>query len=162
MEGTSPMADAPTTEELGRSHRWHAVECNNLAWALAELAQRDPEQDEALLDAAHAAAFHWSRVGNELHRARAWMLLGHAHAALGLGRTALVYARRSFDALLAGDPPDWEHAFAHAVLAHAAHAAGDAALHREHHARAEELGRAIADPQDREIFDATFRGIPRP
>lgn len=90
------------------------------------------------------------------------MLLGHVHAALGAGRTALVYAQQSLDYLAAHEPEQWEIAFAHAILAHAAFAAGDAALHRRHYAKALELGRAIADPEDQEIFFNTFNLIPRP
>jgi hypothetical protein len=149
-------------DEIERSHRWHAVECNNLAWRLSDLASRTPRQDEEMLDAAHASAFHWARAGNDLHAARAKMLLGHIHAALGYGQTALAYAQQSYDFLIAHAPPDWEAAFAHAVLAHAAFAAGEQSLHRQYHASAQALGKAIADPEDREIFFKTFHLIPGP
>lgn len=149
-------------EEIARSHRWHANECNNLAWKLSEQPARAPVEDDQMLDAAHAAAFHWARVGTELNQARARMLLGQVHAALGHGQSAWEYARQSYDYLVAHDPPDWEIAFAHAVLAHAAFAAGDATRHLEHHARAQALGEVIADPEDRVIFLGTFDRIPRP
>jgi hypothetical protein len=115
-----------------------------------------------MLNAAHAAAFHWAKVGTELHQARARMLLGQVHAALGHGQIAQVYAQQSCDYLVAHDPPDWEIAFAHAILAHAAFAAGDPALHRLHHAEAHALGQAIADAEDKEIFFRTFNVIPAP
>jgi hypothetical protein len=149
-------------EEIARSHRWHAIECNNLAWKLSDQAGRTPAEDEEMLDTAHASAFHWAKVGTELNHARAKMLLAHVHAALGAGRTALAYAQKSFEYLAAHEAPDWEIAFAHAILAHAAFAAGDAGLHQQHHARAQELGQAIADIEDREIFFKTFDRIPRP
>ena len=149
-------------EEIARSHRWHAVECNNLAWKLSEQAARTPIQDEEMLNAAHAAAFHWAKVGTELNQASAMMLLGHVHAALGAGHTALAYAHQSYDYLAAHEPHDWEITFAHAILAHAAFAAGDAALHQEHHATAQALGHAIADPEESKIFFKTFNRIPSP
>ena len=148
--------------EMTESHRQHAMECNNLAWALSESTYRTPLQDNEMLDAAHASAYHWARIGTDLNRARARMLLGHVHAALGMTATALVYARESFEYLAAHNAPDWEIAFAHAVLAHAAFAAGEVDLHRRHFASANELGRAIADPEDREIFFKTFNVIPAP
>jgi len=148
------------TEEFERSHRWHAIECNNLAWRLSDLPVRSIVEDEEMLHAAHASAFHWGVAGTELHQARARMLLGHVYAALGLGQAALQYAQQSYDYLVAYEPPDWEIAFAHAILAHAAFAAGEGELHREHYARAQELGQAIADPEDREIFFTTFNTIP--
>jgi hypothetical protein len=149
-------------EEIARSHRWHAVECNNLAWSLSDSPDRTRLQDEDMLNAAHASAYHWSRVGTDLNRARAMMLLGHVHAAVGHGTAALAYAQDSFDYLTAHDPPDWEIAFAHAVLAHAAFAAGRAELHLRHFVEARELGQAIADPEDKRIFFKTFNLIPQP
>ena len=149
-------------EEIARSHRWHAIECNNLAWKLSGQPERTPMQDEEMLNAAHAAAFHWAMVGTALNQARAKMLLGHVYAAVGRGQGALVYAQQSFDCLAAHEPPDWEVAFAHAVLAHAAFAAGENGLHQQHYATAKELGLAIADTEDKDIFFNTFDLIPRP
>jgi hypothetical protein len=156
------MPDELSPEQIARSHRWHAIECNNLAWSLSDRAERTPAEDDEMLDAAHGSAFHWSRAGDALHRARADMLLGRVHAVLGDGSAALAYAQRSLDYLLAHDPPDWEIAFAHAIVAQAGLAAGDAALHGRHYREAVSLGDAIADPEDRAIFDATFATIPAP
>jgi hypothetical protein len=151
-----------TPEEVSRSHRWHAIECNNLAWRLADQATRTSHEDEVMLNAAHASAFHWAQVGTELNLARAKMLLAHVHAALRHGEIALGYARQSHEFLAASGPPDWEIAFSHAVFAHAASSAGDEALHQHHFARAQELGNAIADPEDKDIFFKTFALIPSP
>ncbi len=151
-----------TPDEVAASHRWHAVECNNLAWSLSELPSRTPTQDAEMLHAAHAAAFHWHKVGTEENAARASMLLGHVHAALGHGGLALWYAEDSYRYLVDHNPPDWEIAFACAVLAHAAYAAGDAGLHRDNYSRARDLGQAIAGSEDREIFLRTFARIPSP
>jgi hypothetical protein len=115
-----------------------------------------------MLNAAHASAFHWAKVGTELHHARARMLLARVHASLGHGDQAINYAQQSNDYLLSHDPPDWEVAFAHAVLAHAAFAAGDDALHRAEYAKAREVGDAIADPEDKDIFLRSFNHIPKP
>jgi hypothetical protein len=149
-------------EEITRSHKWHAIECNNLAWNLADRPARTAAEDEEMLHAAHASAFHWAKVGTALNQVRATMLLAHVHAALRDGRAALAYAQRCNDDLAAHNPPDWEMAFSEAVLAHAAFAAGEADLHREHYARAQQLGQAIADPEDKEIFLKTFNHIPGP
>ena len=102
-----------------------------------------------MVHAAHAATLHWSRVGTELHQARAAMLLGQVHALVGDGKRALRYARESFAFVTARqDTPGWELAFAHAVLANAAAANDERSLHNTHYARA--------------IFEATFRTVPAP
>ncbi len=156
------MAEQPSDEEIRQWHRRFAVEANNRAWRLSESAVRSAADDAEMLNGAHAAALHWGKVGTELHAARADMLLGHVHALLGHGGLAMRYASASFDYLTARDCPDWERAFAHAVLANAASSANDARLHSHHYALAKALGLALPNPEDREIFEATFRRIPAP
>ncbi len=156
------MAEQPSDEETRQWHRRFAVDTNNRAWRLSESAARSAADDAEMLNAAHAAALHWSKAGTELHAARADMLLGHVHALLGHGSLAMRYANASFTYIAAHDSPDWERAFAHAVLANAASAAGDSKLHSDHYALAKALGLALPNPEEREIFEATFRRIPAP
>ena len=156
------MTDRPTDAEIEKWHRFFAIECNNQAWALADQTARSAADTVEMLDAAHAAALHWRRVGTELNAMRADMLLAHAHALARDGAFALDLARRVLDYFAHRDTPDWEIAFVHAVLANAAHASGETALHRTHHAEAERLGHAIADAEDRRIFFKTFANVPRP
>lgn len=156
------MTDVPLDREIAIWHRFFAVECNNRAWALADQPQRTASEVDEMLDAAHAAALHWSKVGNELNAMRAKMLLAHAHAKAGHGAHAIALAIPVLDYFAGRDTPDWEMAFAHAVLAGAAHAAGDTARHRRHFDEADRRGRAIADPEDRRVFLASFATVPRP
>ena len=113
-----------------------------------------------MLHAAHAAAWHWTRVGTELNEARASMLLGMAHALNGDGPLSLRYAMSSFNYFNEHPAPDWEQAFAHATLAAAAHAAGDTAQYAEHYSEAARLGEVIAEPDDRDVFRRTFHQVP--
>jgi hypothetical protein len=152
----------PSSDDIRKWDRWFAAEFNGQAWDLSEQAERTPAEAEKMLHAAHAAAVHWSRIGTELHAARADLLLAQVHAILRNGTFAMTYAQRSFNYLTSIDSPDWELAFAHAILAHAALAAGEQPLYLERHATASALGEAIADPEDKEIFDKTFRHIPAP
>jgi hypothetical protein len=156
------MAEKPQAEELQKWHRYFGVECNNRAWTLSEAAERSEVEDDEMLDCAHAAALHWGKVGTDLHRARAAMLLGHVHALLGHGTMAMRYARFAYDFVLAHSSPAWEIAFAHAVLANAGAAAKEHRLHADHYAEAKALGAALENAEERAIFDATFRVIPAP
>jgi hypothetical protein len=115
-----------------------------------------------MLDAAHGAALHWSKVGTELNAARAQMLLGHVHALLGHGDVAMQFAGASFAYFASHDCAEWERAFAHAVLANAASAAGNADVHWRHHAIAKDIGATLSNAEEREIFEATFRRVPLP
>ena len=139
-----------------------AKACNNRAWELS-VRTRTPDEDREMLDAAHTSAWHWAKVGNELNRMRATMLLAEAHALVGHGATALALAKpmhRYFTGR--SDTPDWELAFAHAILAHAAHASGDAALHRSAYRDATAAVARIAGEEDRRIVMETFDHVPRP
>ena len=156
------MPDQPTEDDIRKWHRWFAVECNNRAWRLSEAPARSATEDAEMLDAAHAAAFHWSKVGTEVHRARADMLLAHVHALVAQPEVAMHYAKASFDSVTSRQSPDWELAFAHAVLAHAAAVASNAEVHSRHHALAKQMGRSLPNAEEREIFDATISRIPVP
>lgn len=143
-------------------HRFFGASANNAAWALAEVAAGEVNQRE-LLDAAHAAAWHWRHVGTELNRMRALMLLAQAHAQAGLGTTALAYAdevRAYF--LASSSTPDWEIAFTHVVHAHAAWAAGAKELHARSYATGAQAIAAIANDEDRDIVQRVFRNVPAP
>ena len=153
--------DSPADDPTRTWTRRFAADANNRAWALAEQASRTPAEDEEMLHAAHAARHLWTSIGTARNHALGDLLLGQVHALLGLGPSALRYARRAHGPLTAADAEPWQAAFAHAVLAHAAHATGDAALHRESHARAATAAAALQD-EDRNVFDATFRTIPAP
>lgn len=142
--------------------RFFASIANNQAWQLAEGFSADTDSVE-LLNAAHAAAFHWQAVGTELHHMRARMLLAHVHALVGHGRTALALAQQVRSYFLAQpDAPDWELAFVHAIHAHAAQAAGDAEQHASSYATAKQAFEAIADAEDREIVARTYQKLPKP
>jgi hypothetical protein len=156
------MPAAPADARPESWHRHFGSLANNRAWELAE--QPAERRDDAeLLDAAHAAAWHWRAVGTPLQRLRARLLLAQAHALAGHGRRALADAEAVRGELLArADTPDWERALVHAVHAQAAWVAGERRLHAESHARATEALAAIADAEDRAIVAATYRQVPPP
>jgi hypothetical protein len=142
--------------------RFFGSTANNRAWTLAEMPSHEVDRDE-LLNAAHAAAWHWQQIGTELHRMRACMLLAQAHARAGLGSSALAYPERMRAFFLfAPDTPDWERSFSHVVHADAAAAAGARQQHAESYANAQAALLAIADDEDRAIVERVFRHVPKP
>lgn len=155
----------PRSPEDTRPESWHrffASTANNRAWQLAELPAKEVDVRE-LLNAAHAAAWHWQAAGDDLNRMRAVMLLAQAHAMAGLGGTALAYADEMRAYFLATDTtPDWELGFVHAVHAYAASAAGSAEQHAHSYAQAGKAVRAIANEDDRNIIERVYRHVPAP
>lgn len=121
-----------------------------------------PEEDLEMLNAAHASAFHWARVGSELNDMRARTLLAEVHALLGNGASALEYASETRSYFLARETEDWELAYAHVIHAHAAVVAGDFRQHSTSYATAIAAIAAIADDEDRKIVLQTFEQVPPP
>ena len=156
------MSEAPSEQETNAWHRRMAVMTNNRAWALAEQKTRRPEEDADMLNTAHASLYHWSKVGTAQNVARARMLLGQVQALLGHGPAAMDNAQAAFDFVTGHEPEPWELAFAHAVLANAAAAAGLKDRHRLHYETAQSLGEQLQVPEEREIFSCTLAVVPRP
>jgi hypothetical protein len=155
------MGDTAAPDEAAAWHRRFAAAANNRAWDLSERV-RDAAEDQEMLDAAHASAWHWAKVGTEFHRMRATMLLAEVHASLGLGQSALAYAEQMRTYLLGIQSPDWEVAIVHAVHAHAAFAAGQTEKHRASYALAVEAFEAISTDKERGIVAATLGHVPKP
>jgi hypothetical protein len=155
------MSDQPADEERKWRRRF-AAEANDRAWTLTEKAELTADERTELLYAAFAAAHHWSQIGTEDQIAQAELLLGRVHALLGHGDLAMRFATAAFESITFRDSAPWEVAFAHAILADAAAASGDSRLHATHYAKAKALGENLTDPQDKDLFLATFTRIPVP
>lgn len=156
------MSDKPTPEETAFWQRRLASQANNRAWQLSELPSRTPNENEEMLQAAHAAMYLWNFVGTENNKAHAAQLLAHAYATLKLPEPAVIYLAKSEPILLSESAEPWERALAHAIAANVAAARGDHALHQEHHRNAIEQIANLPDPEDRAILEATLRVLPVP
>jgi hypothetical protein len=104
------MDEKPTPEETARWQRRLASQANNRAWTLAEAESRTPEEDEDMLQAAHAAMHFWKIIGNDNNRAHAAQLVAHAYAQLGLPGPAAHYLAKAqpvffADGARSGKPP---------------------------------------------------------
>jgi hypothetical protein len=155
------VSDAKAPEEAIAWHRRFAAAANNRAWDLT-VRTRSRAEDEEMLNVAHASAWHWAKVGSELNRMRATMLLAEVHASLGLGRSALAYAEEMRTYFLGVQSPPWEVAFVHVVHAHAASAAGESEKHRASYGLAVAAIEAVSGEEDRRNLVSTFSHVPKP
>ena len=155
------MSEKPTSEDVALWQRRLASQANNRAWTLAEQESRTPDEDEEMLQAAHAAMHFWKIVGNARNRAGAAQLVAHAYALLRLPEPASYYLAKSQPLFLSDEAQPWERAMAHAVAANVAAAKKDSSAHREHYRTAEELGAALPE-RDRAVLQATLRVVPAP
>jgi len=155
------MADVTASEERTAWHRRFAAAANNRAWELS-VQNRSAAEDQEMLNAAHASAWHWAKVGTELNRMRATMLLAEVHALLGLGRSALAHAEAMRAYFLERQSPDWEVAFVHVVHSHAASAAGEAEKHRSSYVLAVAALEGISNDEERRNVASSFLHVPKP
>lgn len=133
-----------------------AVDLFNHVWTLLGLEQRTREQDDELIHAAHASRHHWAAVGEPANLARGEWQCSRVYAVLGRGEPAVHHARRCLGLCEEHGIGDWDLAFAYEALARAHRVAGDETEAERHKARAREAGDAIADPEDREIFERDY------
>lgn len=149
-------------------HRRFGVETNNETWRLLDHGGPGadaPEHERALfLYRAFASAYHWMKTpaGTVANRARGEHLIARAAIAVGLPDLALRHATLCRDLCLANssDVEDWDLAFAEEALARTHAALGDLAAAGSHRATAAELGAAISDGDDREVFLAELKREP--
>jgi hypothetical protein len=156
------MAETPSSEELALWQRRLAAQANNRAWRLSESPSRTPQEDEEMLQAAHASMYFWKIVGTAGNRAHAAQIVAHVYALLKLPNPAKHYLAQSEPFFLGQDSEPWERACALAVKASVAAAAGQSEDHASSYREAERLVALLPDPEDREILNATLRVVPKP
>ena len=153
---------SPNQAELEKWHTFFAKENNNRAWDLAAKSNRNAAESDDMLNAAHASAFHWGKVGTDLNVIRATMLLAEVHALVGQGKPSLRYAEKVTAYFKNNKADDWELALVHTIHAHAASVAGQNNIHVQRYRAAQIAIDAISDPEDRKIVLQTFNQVPVP
>ena len=140
-----------TSEE----ERQLAVDLFNHAWTLMETDGRTTEQDDELVNTAHASAYHWTQVGTPANRARSEWQLSRVYVVLGRVEPALHHARRCREICEAHPEAleDWDLPYAHEALARAHALAGDADEAARHAATARELTARVEGAKDREHLE---------
>ena len=146
------------------AHRRLGKDLYNHTWTLIETADRTPEQDDELLAATHASAWHWSKAGGTLaNAARSQWQIARVYSTLGRGEAALWHARRCLQlaeaAVAAGIADDWDLPAALEGLARAQAVAGDGAVAAATRARAHEALAKVADPEDRQLIEQDLASI---
>jgi hypothetical protein len=144
-------------------HRQLGVDLYNDVWRLLENPDRTTEKDDELIHQAHASAYHWLKAPEcePKNRARAEWLCSRVYAVLGRPEPALHHGQRclAITEHHADNVEDWDLPLAYEALARAHGVAGHAAESRRYAELARESGESIADPEDREHFDAEMKSL---
>ena len=152
---TPPALDPATHRQLGAG-------LYNRTWDLMEVEDRTADQDDELVDTAHASAWHWRQVGNEANASRAHWILSRVYAVLGRGQEALYHARRQNEIIELGGEgfEPWDAPSGAEAMARALALAGDKAGAAEWKAKASRLVSAIPGAEDRAVIENDIATIP--
>jgi hypothetical protein len=131
----------------------------NLVWKLLESPERSREDDDRMIHAAHASAWHWRQVGKPVNFARSEWQISRVYSVLRRSEPAWWHAQRSLDLCEANGIGDFDLAFAHEALARAAHVGGDAATRDRHLEAARKAAENIAEADDKEYLLKELSGI---
>jgi hypothetical protein len=143
-------------------HRAEGVALFNAVWEMLDAPDRSPVDDDQMVHAAHASAWHWAQageLGGDQQRAVGEWQCSRVYSVLGRGEPALHHAKACLAICEASGLSDWVVAATYEALARASAAAGDANEARSWLARARTATVAIADPEDREVIDSDLAAL---
>ena len=152
MSGLTPM---DLLEE-----RRVASELFNHVWALLDVADRTPEQDVAMIHAAHASRWHWGRVGGPEQQAVGEWQCSRVYAALDRPEAALYHARRCLEISAQDGVDPFVAASAHEAMARALAIAGDMDGARAERNAAYALAVELDDDDDRGVIEGDLGTLP--
>lgn len=152
--------DKTKTYTIEESHQLFAKTLNGKVWELLQKTQRSKSEDELMICAAHASCYHWLSVGTGLHHQRAEWLIAHAYNELGITESALRHATRCLELTneFADLMKDFDWAYAYEGIARANALAGNRDEALRYIQRADEIGQAISNDEDKSIFLGDFNG----
>lgn len=133
-------------------HRQLGVDLYNYTWTLLENDNRTRDDDDELLNATHASAYHWSLApeAGPQNAARSQWQISRVNAVLGRGEAALYHAERCLELCTENGIGDWDLAAAYEAVARAHKVAGNDAEFRRNLELGREALAQIADEEDRE------------
>ncbi|HSL44520.1 MAG TPA: hypothetical protein VK897_13875 [Anaerolineales bacterium] len=145
---------------IDEAHKYFAQSTNSRVWDLLQKPNRSQAEDDEMLHAAHACAYHWQFAGTAVHQQRAEWLISHVHVVLGHGNQALRHAQRCFELTEANRDlmQDFDIAYAFEGMARAQALLGDHKIAEEFLVLAQQAGNGIANEEDRSIFMGDFDG----
>jgi hypothetical protein len=145
---------------LAEAHGVFAGQLNGEVWELLGTTDRSSVDDERMLYAAWASAYHWLRAGTAVHHQRAEWLLSRVYTVLGDAPAAMVHARRCLELTETspGEMAPFDLAYACEAIARASALTGDEHEATQYLELAREAGTRITNAEDRQIFEGDLNG----
>ncbi|MEI6915366.1 MAG: hypothetical protein WCL39_09565, partial [Armatimonadota bacterium] len=141
-------------------HRQQATRLFDFVWSLLEQEERTIDETDAMINAAHAARFHWSQIGTPLHVAYSEWQISRVYAVLCRPEPAIYHAERCLAVCQTAEAGHFALAYAYEALARAHATAGfhpEAAQMIELSQRA---GSGMESQSDKELLARDLMTIP--
>lgn len=133
-------------------HKQLAIELFNLTWDLMDKKDRNQDEIDRMINAAHASRYHWGIVGEPVNFARGDWQISRVYSLVSRAEPCLYHAERCLKVTLENDLQDFDLAFAYEAMARACHLAGDAVETAKYYTLAQEAGAEIKEADDRTYF----------
>jgi hypothetical protein len=104
---------------LEEAHKAFAPGIFNRVWDLLEKEDRSSEDDELMINAAHASLYHWHSVGEPLNFQRGQWMIANVYTTLGMKESALHHAQICLDLTNEHAFDDFDLSFAYEGFARA-------------------------------------------
>jgi DNA-binding transcriptional MerR regulator len=153
IERKDDLMTEPETMDV--DHRRLGVDLFNYTWTFLEKENRTRDEDDEMLSATHASAYHWRHAegARPENRARSEWQIARVYAVLDRGEPAIHHAQRCLDHCVENGIGDWDLAFAYEALARAHKVAANEEQFNRNLQLAREAGAKIADAEDRELLE---------
>jgi hypothetical protein len=141
-------------------HKKYAVNLFNHVWSILDKTSRTEEDEIAMIHAAHASVFHWSKIGTPNNIYVGEWQISRVYSALDHGEEALYHAQKSLDICEENDdfsPFDWAYAYEGMARAHSVN--GNEEESRKYLSLAKEKGEAIKDEEAKNMLVADLEAI---
>jgi hypothetical protein len=148
------------TYSLEEAHTEFAKKTNGEVWGYLENEKRTAEEDEAMVNAAHASLYHWSNVGTAVNRQRGEWMLSRVYTVLGRAEAAVHHARRCMDLTEAkmNDMAVFDKGYAFEAMARSLALAGKREKAEDYLSKAKAVADTIDDEEDKKWFVGDLEG----
>ena len=142
------------------AHYLFATDFHTRTWNLLDQPTRTRDENERMLDYAHASLAHWRVTGTARQHERGEWMLARVYAVLGEAELSLRHAQRCMELLEdhKEEMQPFDFAFAPEALARAHALAGNKPQALKYIQLAQQAGDAIQEEDDRNIFFQEFNG----
>lgn len=135
-------------------HQQLAADLFNQSWDLLMKQDRSPEEENTLINQAHASLWHWRQIGQPINILRGEWMICHVYTLLEHPEAALYHANNILRLQDEIQPTDWDLAYCYEALARVMALKQDQVEFERWYALALEAGAQIAAEGDRKQFEA--------